>query len=143
VRYFDYEPKVAVLSYSNFGSSAGPIPEKTRKAVELARKRYPDLIIDGELQANVALNTEMLSEVYPFSALNGHSVNTLIFPDLASGNIAYKLLMELGGAETIGPVLMGMNKAVHVLQLGSSIREIFNMVAIAVVDAQSLTKKPE
>ncbi len=143
VRYFDYEPKVAVLSYSNFGSSAGPIPEKTRKAVELAKKRYPDLIIDGELQANVALNSEMLSEVYPFSALNGHSVNTLIFPDLASGNIAYKLLMELGGAETIGPVLMGMNKAVHVLQLGSSIREIFNMVAIAVVDAQSLTKKTE
>lgn len=141
VKYFDYEPKVAVLSYSNFGSSRGEIPEKTRRAVELAKARYPDLILDGELQANVALNPELLSEVYPFSSLNGHAANTLIFPDLASGNIAYKLLMELGGAESIGPILMGMNKAVHVLQVGSSIREIFNMVAIAVIDAQSQEAK--
>ncbi|WOK05531.1 NADP-dependent malic enzyme [Imperialibacter roseus] len=143
VKYFDYEPKVAVLSYSNFGSSRGGVPEKTRKAVELAKKKYPDLIIDGELQANVALNAELLSEVYPFSSLNGHSANTLIFPDLASGNIAYKLLMELGGAEAIGPILVGMNKAVHVLQVGSSIREIFNMVAIAVIDAQSQSAKAQ
>ena len=136
VRYFDYEPKVAVLSYSNFGSSRGEVPEKARRAVELAKQKYPDLIIDGDLQANVALNSEILSEVYPFSTLNGHAANTLIFPNLTSGNIAYKLLMEMGGAEAIGPILMGMNKAVHVLQVGSSIREIFNMVAIAVVDAQ-------
>lgn len=141
VKYFDYEPKVAVLSYSNFGSSRGEVPEKTRRAVELAKQKYPELIIDGEFQANVALNSEIMSEVYPFSALNGQSVNTLIFPDLASGNIAYKLLMELGGAEAIGPILMGMNKAVHVLQVGSSIREIFNMVAIAVIDAQSQSAK--
>jgi malate dehydrogenase (oxaloacetate-decarboxylating)(NADP+) len=91
----------------------------------------------------VALNAELLSEVYPFSSLNGHSANTLIFPDLASGNIAYKLLMELGGAEAIGPILVGMNKAVHVLQVGSSIREIFNMVAIAVIDAQSQSAKAQ
>lgn len=136
VRYFDYEPKIAVLSYSNFGSSRGEVPEKARKAVELAKQKYPELVIDGDLQANVALNSEILSEVYPFSTLNGHSANTLIFPNLISGNIAYKLLMEMGGAEAIGPILMGMNKAVHVLQVGSSIREIFNMVAIAVVDAQ-------
>ena len=101
------------------------------------KKKFPDLIIDGEMQANIALNKELHKELYPFSALAEHGANTLIFPDLASGNIAYKLMMEIGGAETIGPILMGMKKPVHVLQLGSSVREIVNMVAIAVVDAQN------
>ncbi|CAN5293921.1 NADP-dependent malic enzyme [soil metagenome] len=136
VRFFDFEPRIAVLSYSNFGSSKGKIPEKTREATKLARKKYPDLIIDGEIQANVALDTEIQKESYPFSELSDKGANTLIFPDLASGNIAYKLVMEIGGAEAIGPVLMGMKKPVHILQLGSSVREIVNMVAIAVVDAQ-------
>lgn len=136
VRFFDMEPRIAVLSYSNFGSSKGEVPEKTREAVSMARKKFPDLIIDGDIQANVALNTEIQREMYPFSTLAKEGANTLIFPNLASGNIAYKLLMEIGGAEAIGPILLGMKKPVHVLQLGSSIREIVNMAAIAVVDAQ-------
>ena len=135
VRFFDYEPKIAGLSFSNFGSARGDVPSKMAKAVQLAKERWPDMIIDGELQANVALNKSLRDEMYPFSDLKGHNVNTLIFPDLQSGNIAYKTLMEIGGAEVIGPILMGMKKSVQVLQLGSSVREIYNMVAIAVVDA--------
>lgn len=136
VRFFDMEPRVAVLSYSNFGSSKGEVPEKTREAVRLAKKKFPDLVIDGDIQANVAFNTEIQQESFPFSALAREGANTLIFPNLESGNIAYKLLTEIGGAEAIGPILLGMKKPVHVLQLGSSIREIVNMAAIAVVDAQ-------
>jgi malate dehydrogenase (oxaloacetate-decarboxylating)(NADP+) len=136
VSVFDIEPRVAVLSYSNFGSSKGEIPDKTVEAVRLAREKFPDLIIDGDIQANVALNLDLLREVYPFSSLTKTGANTLIFPNLAAGNIAYKLLMEIGGAEAIGPILLGMKKPVHILQLGSSIREIVNMAAIAVVDVQ-------
>jgi malate dehydrogenase (oxaloacetate-decarboxylating)(NADP+) len=136
VKFFDMEPRVAVLSYSNFGSSKGEIPTKTRDAVKLAKAKYPDLILDGEIQANVAFDTELQKEIYPFSALAEKGANTLIFPNLASANIAYKLLMEIGGAEAIGPILLGMKKPVHILQLGSSIRDIINMAAIAVVDAQ-------
>jgi malate dehydrogenase (oxaloacetate-decarboxylating)(NADP+) len=136
VKFFDIEPRVAMLSYSNFGSSKGELPEKTREAVRLAKQKYPNLILDGDIQANVAFDTELQQEIYPFSALAKQGANTLIFPNLASGNIAYKLLMEIGGAEAIGPILLGMKKPVHVLQLGSSIREIVNMAAIAVVDAQ-------
>ena len=135
VRFFDYEPKIAGLSFSNFGSAKGEVPGKMAKAVKLAKERWPEMIIDGELQANVALNRGLMEELYPFSDLKGHNVNTLVFPDLQSGNIAYKTLMEIGGAEVIGPILMGMKKSVQVLQLGSSVREIYNMVAIAVVDA--------
>ncbi len=137
VKFFNMEPRIALLSYSNFGSAQGDIPAKMSKATALAKAKYPDLIIEGEMQANVALNQEIQREIYPFSALSENKVNTLIFPDLASSNIAYKLLAELGNAEAIGPILLGMNKPVHILQLGSSIREIVNMVAIAVVDAQS------
>ena len=136
VRSFDMEPRMAVLSYSNFGSAKGEVPDKTQKAVRLAKQKHPGLIIDGEIQANIALNTEIQKEIYPFSALVDGGANTLIFPNLASGNIAYKLLMEIGGAEAIGPILLGMKKPVHILQLGSSIRDIVNMAAIAVVDAQ-------
>ena len=136
VKFFDYEPRVAMLSYSNFGSSKGDVPNKTQEAVRLAKEKYPDLIIEGDIQANVALNTDLQKENYPFSSLANQGANTLIFPNLASGNIAYKLLMEIGGAEAIGPILLGMKKPVHILQLGSSIREIVNMAAIAVVDAQ-------
>lgn len=137
VKFFNMEPRIALLSYSNFGSAQGEIPAKMAKATALAKAKYPDLIIEGEMQANVALNQEIQREVYPFSKLAKNAVNTLIFPDLASSNIAYKLLAELGNAEAIGPILLGMSKPVHILQLGSSIREIVNMVAIAVVDAQS------
>lgn len=137
VKFFNIEPRIAVLSYSNFGSAKGIVPEKTSKAATLAKKKYPDLIIEGEMQANVAINEDLQREMYPFSKLANKKANTLIFPDLSSGNIAYKLLAELGNAEAIGPILLGMNKPVHILQLGSSVREIVNMVAIAVVDAQS------
>jgi malate dehydrogenase (oxaloacetate-decarboxylating)(NADP+) len=136
VKFFDVTPRVAVLSYSNFGSSKGDIPDKTREAVQLVKKNHPHLVIDGDIQANVALNVELQKEIYPFSSLANEGANTLIFPNLASANIAYKLLMEIGGAEAIGPILLGMKKPVHILQLGSSIREIVNMAAIAVVDAQ-------
>ncbi|MCA4893605.1 MAG: NADP-dependent malic enzyme [Cytophagales bacterium] len=136
VKFFDIEPRVAVLSYSNFGSSKGEIPEKVQQAVQLAKEKYPDLILDGDIQANVAFNIELQKEIYPFSALANEGANTLIFPNLAAGNIAYKLLMEIGGAEAIGPILLGMKKPVHILQIGSSIRDIVNMAAIAVVDAQ-------
>jgi malate dehydrogenase (oxaloacetate-decarboxylating)(NADP+) len=107
------------------------------KGDQMAIQKYPDLIIVGEMQANVSLNQEIQKEVYPFSALADKNVNTMIFPDLASSNIAYKLLQEIGGAEAVGPILLGMAKPVHVLQLGSSVREIVNMVTIAVVDAQA------
>ncbi|MDJ1467084.1 NADP-dependent malic enzyme [Xanthocytophaga flava] len=136
VRFFGIEPRMAVLSYSNFGSVAGEQPEKALLAVQKAKQKYPNLIIDGEIQANVALDTQLLQENYPFSDLAESGANTLIFPELTSGNISYKLLQEIGGNEAIGPILMGMKKPVHVLQLGSSIREIVNMVAIAVVEAQ-------
>jgi malate dehydrogenase (oxaloacetate-decarboxylating)(NADP+) len=136
VKFFDVEPRIAMLSYSNFGSSQGEIPTKAREAVRLAKQNNPELIVEGDIQANVALNTQIQRETFPFSNLAQEGANTLIFPNLASGNIAYKLLMEIGGAEAIGPILLGLKKPVHVLQLGSSIREIVNMAAIAVVDAQ-------
>jgi len=136
VKFFDVTPRIAVLSYSNFGSSKGEIPDKAKEAVRIVKQNHPNLIIDGDIQANVALNTELQKEIYPFSALADEGANTLIFPNLSSANISYKLLMEIGGAEAIGPILLGMKKPVHILQLGSSIREIVNMAAIAVVDAQ-------
>jgi malate dehydrogenase (oxaloacetate-decarboxylating)(NADP+) len=136
VRFFDVVPRVAAISYSNFGSNSGELPDKMRRATALAKERYPELLIDGEMQANVALNPELLREQYGFSPLAEQGANTLVFPNVESGNIAYKVLQEIGGAEVIGPILMGMRKPVHILQLGASVREIVNMTAIAVVDAQ-------
>jgi malate dehydrogenase (oxaloacetate-decarboxylating)(NADP+) len=136
VKHFNIQPRIAHLSYSNFGSNDGIIPEKSREAVKILHERFPDMIVDGEMQANFAINSALLSDNFPFSTLNGKPANTLIFPNLESGNIAYKLLQELGGAEAVGPILLGLNKPVHVLQLGSSVREIVNMVTIAVLDAQ-------
>jgi malate dehydrogenase (oxaloacetate-decarboxylating)(NADP+) len=137
VKQFISNPRVALLSYSNFGSNEGVVPEKTREAVSILHKQYPGMVVDGEMQANFAINTELLQDNFPFSTLIGKSANTLIFPNLESGNIAYKLLQELGSAEAVGPILLGLNKPVHVLQLGSSVREIVNMITIAVVDAQA------
>jgi len=136
VRQFNITPRVAMLSYSNFGSNRGDVPERTREAVQVLHDKYPDILVDGEMQANFALNPELLADNFPFSNLSGKPANTLIFPNLESGNIAYKLLQEIGGAEAVGPILLGLKKPVHVLQLGSSVREIVNMVTIAVVDAQ-------
>ncbi len=137
VQQFNVIPRIAMLSYSNFGSSNEPNVKTVRDAVAYLHEHYPGLIVDGEIQANLAFNTQLLMDNYPFTELINGGANTLIFPNLEAGNIAYKLMMELAGAEAIGPVLLGMNKPVHVLQLGSSVREIVNMVSIAVVDAQS------
>jgi len=137
VEHFNIKPRIAMLSYSNFGSSNSPEAIKVRNAVEKIKQRYPNLVIDGEMQAGVAFNKELLRENYPFSELVEEAPNTLIFPNLAAGNIAYHLLQEVGGAEAIGPIHMGFSKPVHVLQLGSSVRQIVNMVAIAVIGAQN------
>ena len=137
VKQFNITPRIAMLSYSNFGSSQGEVPKKVQEATQLLHKFYPGLIVDGDVQANFAVNNDLLKEQFPFSTLVDKDVNTFIFPNLAAGNVAYKLLQELGGAEAIGPVLMGLKKPVHVLQLGSSVREIVNMITIAVVDAQN------
>ena len=136
VSRFNIQPRVALLSYSNFGSNEGPVPEKVRKAVKILHEKHPDVLVDGEMQANFAINNAMLEDNFPFSRLVGAAANTLIFPNLESGNIAYKLLQELGEAEAVGPILLGLKKPVHIVQLGSSVREIVNMVTIAVLDVQ-------
>ncbi len=143
VRQFNVTPKIAMLSYSNFGSSDSPEACLVRRAHEIVKTKEPTLICDGEVQGILAFNKEILKENYPFTELIDGEVNTLIFPNLAAGNIAYNLLQEVGGADSIGPILLGLKKPVHVLQLGSSIRSIFNMVVIAVVDAQSKSKSRE
>lgn len=137
IKQFNITPRMALLSYSNFGSADGEIPKKVQEAAKILHENYPGLIVDGDIQANFAVNNTLLKEQFPFSSLVDKDVNTFIFPNLAAGNIAYKILQELGGAEAIGPVLMGLQKPVHVLQLGSSVREIVNMTTIAVVDAQN------
>jgi len=134
-KYFEVEPRVAMLSFSNFGSALHPLTSKVAKATRLVKEMAPDLIVDGEIQANVALDPELIEKQYSFSQLKGNA-NVFIFPDLQSGNIAYKLLHKLGGAEQIGPILMGTKKPVHVLQRGDDVTDIVNMAAVAVVDAQ-------
>lgn len=137
VKKMNIAPRIALLSYSNFGSNDGEVPFKVRDAAKILREKHPDILVDGEMQANFAVNADLLAANFPFSTLNGSPANTLVFPNLESGNIAYKLLQEIGNAEAVGPILLGMNKPVHVLQLDSSVREIVNMVTIAVVDVQS------
>lgn len=141
VRKFNIQPRVAMLSYSNFGSNDGAVPEKVRQAVKILHEKHKQITVDGDMQANFAMNPDLLKDNYPFSTLVGAPANVLVFPNLESGNIAYKLLQEIGGAEAVGPILLGLNKPVHILQLGSSVREIVNMVTIAVVDVQ--TKEEE
>jgi len=136
VSNFNITPRIAMLSYSNFGSSNSPEADLVAKATAIVKQRNPKLIVDGEMQASLAFNNEILKDNYPFSDLADHQVNTLIFPNLAAGNIAYNLLKEVGGADAIGPILLGLKKPVHVLQLGSSVRNIINMTLIAVIDAQ-------
>ena len=136
VRQFNITPRIAMLSYSNFGSSNSPEAKLVAEARKIVKQKMPSLIVDGEMQASVAFNNELMKENYPFSELVDKNVNTLIFPNLASGNIAYNLLKELGTADAIGPILLGLKKPVHILQLGSSVRSILNMSVIAIVDAQ-------
>lgn len=141
VKTLNITPRVAMLSYSNFGSSSLTEAQKMKTATELLHKHHPELCVDGEVQGSIAFNRELLKENYPFSSLVNNNPNILIFPNLSSGNIAYHLMMEFGNMEAVGPILMGLNKSVHVLQLGSSAREIVNMVAIASVDAWQKKKK--
>jgi malate dehydrogenase (oxaloacetate-decarboxylating)(NADP+) len=136
VQSLDVEPRVAMLSFSNFGSTRHPLSEKVKRATELARARRPDLVIDGEMQADTAVTPEILAETYPFSHLQG-GANVLICPNLEAGNIAYKLLMRIGGCEAVGPILMGLSKPVHILQRGAEVNEIVHMAALAVVQAQN------
>ncbi|HYF31419.1 MAG TPA: NADP-dependent malic enzyme [Chitinophagaceae bacterium] len=136
VRNFNLTPRVAMLSYSNFGSSNSPEARLVAEARRIVKQRNPSLIVDGEMQASIAFNQEILRDNYPFSELVDQEVNTLIFPNLAAGNVAYNLLKEVGGADAIGPILLGLKKPVHVLQLGSSVRSIVNMALVAVIDAQ-------
>jgi malate dehydrogenase (oxaloacetate-decarboxylating)(NADP+) len=128
-----------MLSYSNFGSSELMGASKVAKAVSKLHNEHPDIMVDGEMQANFALNKNLRIERYPFSKLGNRAVNTLIFPSLSSGNIAYKMMQDIGHAEAIGPIVMGLKKPIHVLQLASTVREIVDMTAIAVVDAQTGT----
>jgi len=137
---FNVRPRVALLSFSNFGSTRHPLADKVRRAVDLIKKRAPALMVDGEMQADTAITPNIISETYPFSSLRG-GANVLIFPNLESGNIAYKLLAKLGGADAVGPILMGLSKPVHVLQRGAEVNEIVNVAAIAVVDAQEAERR--
>ena len=138
VRRFNVEPRIALLSYSNFGAHKGlGSPGVVKEAVRILHEKYPDLMVDGEMQANYALDGKLRMQRYPFNKLGDADANTLIFPNLSSGNITYKVLQSIGISESIGPILMGMKKPVHILQRDSSVREIVNMVAIAVIDAQS------
>ena len=140
VRNFNIIPRIAMLSYSNFGSSNSPEARLVAEARKMVKQKMPQLIVDGEMQASVAFSKELIKENYPFSELVDKDVNTIIFPNLASGNIAYNLLKELETADAVGPILLGLKKPVHILQLGSSVRSIINMALIAVVDAQIKSK---
>ncbi|MEO6820679.1 MAG: NADP-dependent malic enzyme [Ginsengibacter sp.] len=141
VKTFGIKPVIAMLSYSNFGSSNSPEARLVAHAREIVKEKDPLLVVDGEMQANVAFNKEILRDNYPFSELVNNDVNVLIFPNLAAGNVAYNLLQEVGGADAIGPILLGLNKPVHILQLGSQIRSIYNMVLVAVIDAQEKSSR--
>ena len=138
---FGIKPVIAMVSFSNFGSSTSESATKVRQAVDYLHTHYPDMIIDGEVQADFALNPELLKAKYPFSKLAGQKVNTLIFPNLEAANITYKLLKELNQVDSIGPIMLGMGKPVHIFQLGASVEEMVNMAAIAVIDAQELEKR--
>ncbi|MGI8510393.1 MAG: NADP-dependent malic enzyme [Gemmatimonadaceae bacterium] len=142
VRNFGIEPRIAMLSFSNFGSVRHPAARKVADAVAILRERYPELAVDGEMQADTAVDETILSKIYPFSTLK-EPANVLIFPDLSAGNIAYKLLNKLGGATAIGPILVGMDRPVHVLEQGADVQDIVNMAAVAVVDAQQREQRPQ
>jgi len=141
VEMFGVDPVMAMISYANFGSSKHPNASKVKEAVSYLHRYYPQLVVDGELQMDFALNKEMRKDKFPFSKLNGQKVNTLVFPNLDSANSTYKMLKELNDSESIGPIMMGMKKPVHILQLGASVEEIINVAAVAVIDAQEKEKR--
>ena len=135
VKFFAHEPVMAMLSYSNFGSDKQGSPLKVHEAIDYLHTNYPEMVIDGEMQVNFALDKKLRDDMYPFNKLNGKDVNTLVFPNLSSANSAYKLLLEMGVAETIGPIQMGLNKPIHFTDVESSTRDIVNLTTVAVVDA--------
>jgi len=138
---FGFEPVVAMLSYANYGSSQHTQAKKVRKAVKILHEQTPDLIVDGEIQTDFALNQELCATNFPFSKLAGRKVNTLIFPNLDAANITYKLLKGLHNVDSIGPIMIGLRKAVHILQLGANVNEMVNMAAVSVIDAQEREKR--
>lgn len=138
---FGFEPVVAMLSYTNFGSSNDKQAKKVRDAVAILHEKNPDLVVDGEIQTDFALSQELCNNNFPFSKLSGRKVNTLIFPNLDSSNITYKLLKGIYEADSIGPIMVGLRKSVHILQLGASVDEMVNMAAVAVIDAQEREKR--
>lgn len=141
IKMFGLEPVIAMISYANFGSSQNPNAVKVREAVSILHKTNPDMIVDGEIQADFALNPELLKEKFPFSKLAGKKVNTLIFPNLDAANSTYKLLKELNQSESIGPIMLGLRLPVHLVQMHASVDEMVNMSAVAVVDAQQKEKR--
>ena len=138
---FGFDPVIALLSYANFGSSSHPNGKKVRDAVRILHEKNPALLVDGEIQVDFALNKELHESQFPFSKLAGKKVNTLIFPNLESANITFKLMKELNGADSIGPIMIGLRRSVHILQLGASVDEMVNMTAIAAIDAQEREKR--
>ncbi|MDC6354437.1 MULTISPECIES: NADP-dependent malic enzyme [Robiginitalea] len=140
-RAFNFEPNIALLSYANFGSSEHPRAVKVREAIRILHEQEPDLVVDGEIQTDFALNRKLRQSQFPFSKLAGKNVNTLVFPNLESANITYKLIKELQATDTIGPIMLGLRRAVHILQMGASVEEIVNMTAVAVIDAQEREKR--
>lgn len=138
VQRFNIEPVIAMVSFSNFGSVKEESPQRVKEAVDILHREYPEILVDGEMQANFAFNKNLRKKKFPFSKIRDHEVNTIIFPNLNSGNIAYKMMQEIGGAEVIGPIVLGLAKAIHILQMESSVREIVNIATIAVVDAQCI-----
>lgn len=138
---FGFSPVMALLSYANYGSSSHPNARKVKEAVRILHEKNPDLVVDGEIQTDFALNKELMQSQFPFSKLAGKKVNTLIFPNLESANITYKLLKELNGAPSIGPIMVGLRRAVHIIQLGASVDEMVNMAAVAAIDAQEREKR--
>jgi len=136
VEHFNLEPVIALVAYSNFGAIRGSSAIRAHEAVEILHREYPELIVDGEMQMNYALNSELRQQKFPFSKLGNKKVNTIIFPNLSSGNIAYKMMQEIGGGQVTGPILLGLGKPIQILQMESDVREIVDMAAFAVVDAQ-------
>ncbi|MGE0017863.1 MAG: phosphate acyltransferase, partial [Bacteroides sp.] len=141
VRFFNHTPVMAMLSYSNFGSDQAGSPAKVHEAVAFMHRNYPELAIDGEMQVNFAMNTELRDAKYPFTRLKGKDVNTLIFPNLSSANSGYKLIQAMTDTELIGPIQMGLNKPIHFTDIESSVRDIVNITAVAVIDALVDKKK--
>jgi malate dehydrogenase (oxaloacetate-decarboxylating)(NADP+) len=138
VRQFNIEPNLAMLSYSNFGSNHGSSPTRVREAVNILHRDYPDMVVDGEMQLSVAVDKKIRKQMYPFNKLADKDCNVLIFPNLSSANIATHALQHIAGSETLGPILVGNRKSMQVMQMHCSVRDVVNMIAIAVVDAQNL-----